>query len=259
MTSNLDKFTADLERLLEEGETLLLALLDENRSEVPKGDLAKLEEKLKGRQVPSFRFVYEGWYSEALEVVRQALPNRLKDFQDLYKREKSAKLLPANYSISDYMAGLNIFGFKPVPATVTRFNQQRMILDSAKRVFSSSLFSIRQVVQADFFDSELDGASELVKHRFCRAAGAIAGVVLEKHLLQVCSDHKLSIAKQHPTISDLNEALKSNNVIEIPQWRFIQHLCDVRNLCDHHRGQEPSPDQVGDLIGGVAKIIKSIL
>jgi hypothetical protein len=41
-----------------------------------------------------------------------------------------------------------------------------------------------------------------------RAAGAVAGVVLEKHLRQVCDDHKITVAKKNPTIGDLNELLK---------------------------------------------------
>ena len=44
------------------------------------------------------------------------------------------------------------------------------------------MFDIRQLVQADLFDSELDAADELGKKKFTRAAGALAGVVLERHL-----------------------------------------------------------------------------
>jgi hypothetical protein len=87
--------------------------------------------------------------------------------------------------------------------------------------FESSLFDIRQLVQADVFDSEL--------------AGAIAGVVLEKHLAQVCRNHNVTVSKKHPTINDFNGLLKDNNVIETPQWRLIQHLADLRNLCDHNK------------------------
>ena len=65
------------------------------------------------------------------------------------------------------------------------------------------------------------------------AAGAVAGVVLEKHLHEVCVSHNVKLTKKHPTIADLNEALKSAQVIEISQWRFHQHLGDLRNLCDH--------------------------
>src|ERR1700722_14199559 len=61
---------------------------------------------------------------------------------------------------------------------------------------------------ADLFDSELDAAAELSKSGFTRAAGALAGVVLEKHLAQVCDRHAIKISRKNPGISDFNGALK---------------------------------------------------
>jgi hypothetical protein len=52
--------------------------------------------------------------------------------------------------------------------------------------------------------------------------------------------------------------LKVNNIIEVPQWRHISMLADIRNVCDHHKGAEPSLEQVTDLINGVEKVIKTI-
>lgn len=143
-------------------------------------------------------------------------------------------------------------------AAVPRFRQQVAILRSCRARFESSLFEIRQLVQADLLDSELHAASELSKHRFTRAAGAVAGVVLEKHLAQVCDNHATKITKSKPTINDLNESLKAANVIDVLNWRFIQHLADIRNLCDHSRSVEPTHVQVDDMIEGVAKVSKTI-
>jgi len=42
------------------------------------------------------------------------------------------------------------------------------------------------------------------------------------------------------------------------QWRFIQHLADIRNLCDHSKADEPTAEQVDDLVKGVGKIIKTL-
>jgi hypothetical protein len=114
------------------------------------------------------------------------------------------------------------------------------------------------LVQADLLDSEIDAARELLKHRFVRAAGAVAGVVLEKHLSTVCAAHSVLLSKKHPTIADLNEALKAAGVIATPEWRFNQHLADIRNLCDHNKAHDPTQDQVTDLIDGVAKVTKTL-
>ena len=113
-------------------------------------------------------------------------------------------------------------------------------------------------MQADLFDSEIDAARELLKNKFLRAAGAIAGVVLEKHLHQVCDDHGVKITKKNPSISDLNELLKANAIIDIPQWRHIALLGDIRNLCDHNKQKEPTAQQINDLIDGTDKVLKTI-
>jgi hypothetical protein len=63
------------------------------------------------------------------------------------------------------------------------------------------------LVQSDFFDNELDAAEELNRKSFQRGAGAIAGVVLEGHLVTVCEQHKISPPK-NPSIADLNDLLK---------------------------------------------------
>jgi hypothetical protein len=143
-------------------------------------------------------------------------------------------------------------------AAIPHFRQQLAIVQAAAARFESSLFEIKQLVQADLLDSEIDAAEELAKSKFIRAAGALGGVVLERHLAQVCIDHQINIGKKNPTIIDFNEALKAGGVIDVPQWRFIQHLADIRNLCDHGRTPEPTTDQVLDLIAGVKKVTKTV-
>ena len=83
-------------------------------------------------------------------------------------------------------------------------------------------------------------------------------VVLEKHLENLCLVHNIKISKKNPTISDYNEQLKSSSVLDIPSWRHIQLLGDIRNLCDHNKNVEPTAEQVKDLIDGVEKVIKTI-
>jgi hypothetical protein len=136
--------------------------------------------------------------------------------------------------------------------------QQLNILKSAQQRFTSSLFDIRQLVAADLFDSEIEAARALVKNKFLRAAGAIAGVVLEKHLAQVCENHAIKVTKKNPTIGDFNDLLKNADVIDTPRWRANQHLADIRNLCDHNKTKEPTEEQVQDLVDGVAKVLKTM-
>ena len=52
--------------------------------------------------------------------------------------------------------------------------------------------------------------------------------------------------------------LKDANIIDIPQWRSIQYLADIRNLCDHNKKVEPTAEQVDDLVAGVMKVSKTL-
>lgn len=266
--TNLEKYESDLDRLTKKGVSLLLSLEKEYHSE----SFEKLYKQIAKdnyqeflKKIPNFDSGYQSWYSEASAVIKQLLPDRLADFSRLYEKPKSRKAITwENYVIEDLLQGLQITrGFQKevvvnATAAIPRFKQQLEILKSAEGRFESSLFDIRQLVQADLFDSELEAARELIKNKFIRAAGAIAGVVLEKHLAQVCVNHNVSVSKKHPTINDFNELLKNNNVIDTPQWRFIQHLADLRNLCDHNKNREPKTEEIDDLISGVDKMIKTL-
>jgi hypothetical protein len=214
-----------------------------------------------------FESNYQGWFTEASAVIRQLIPDRLQEFQDLYKGDgKRKEINPTSYTIQDWLngvrAGTNNLTheklFDDLAAVAMRFSTQLGILKASSRRFESSLFDIRQLVQADLLDSELDSARELAKYGFLRAAGAVVGVVIEKHLLQVSLNHALKVTKKHPMINDLNELLKSNGVIDTPVWRQIQRLGDIRNLCDHNKDREPTSDEVQELIDGTEKLTKTI-
>jgi hypothetical protein len=146
----------------------------------------------------------------------------------------------------------------PDTTAYQKFSQQLNIVVAARNVLDSRLADIRGVLQADLFDSELDAAQELLKHGFLRAAGMIAGVVLERHLAEVARSHKVSIRSKAPGISHYNDALKGAGVLNVPRWRVIQGLADIRNLCGHAAGREPTRDEVIELIEGVGKVTKSV-
>ena len=268
MISNLEKYKKDLERLISDGGHLLNAMQFEcypKEFEDASKKVMKTKrefEDLKNR-LPAFKDKYQSWYSESLAVIKFLLPSRMEDFVKLYEKPKGRKdIAYGNYVIEDYLQNLRVtFGgdVKVGPsAAIPQFQQQLNILISTKGRFESSLFDIKELIQADLFDFELDAAKELNKKGFTRGAGAIAGVVLEKHLAQVCANHNIPITKKNPSINDYSQPLKDADVIETKDWRFIQRLADLRNLCDHDKKVEPKKDDIDDLIDGVEKISKTI-
>ncbi|HSH73464.1 MAG TPA: hypothetical protein VK974_10435 [Methylophilaceae bacterium] len=267
MKSNLDKYKEEIQKLINDGDTLLLSMQREchpvDFEKIYKKALKPAEYKKFIDLLPKFSKSYQTWYSEAHAVIRQLIPDRLMDFVRLYEKPKTRKEIAyGNYVIEDYLQGLRVTlgsQLKVGPsAAISQFEQQLAILKSAQKRFDSSLFDMVQLVQADLLDSELEAARLLLKNKFYRAAGAIAGVVIEKHLGQVCTNHNISINKKNPTINDFIEILKDGSIIEIPQWRFIQHLADLRNLCDHNKNKEPTNVEIEDLITGTEKITKTI-
>ncbi|MBI5381499.1 MAG: hypothetical protein HZA31_06325 [Opitutae bacterium] len=224
-------------------------------------------EALKKLYSGKFEKNYQKWYSESCALLAQLLPDRLDEFTGYYlANPKRREVTLLNFTLQDWLLGIRASEnwrtgkkfFEDLPIASSKFTSQKGILESAERRFESSLFDIQQLLRADLFDSELEAAKELLKHKFLRGSGAIAGVVLEKHLSAVCSAHQIVLKKTHPTISTFNDALKDAAVIDIPTWRFIQHLGDLRNLCDHGKAKEPSEAEIADLIDGTAKITKTV-
>lgn len=268
MSTNLDRYKKDLDRLLTNGNNLYFAMQIECfpqkiRSALEQKCGEKANDILKA--LPSFAESYQLWYSEVKVLIKQLLPDRLTDVVRLYEKPKSRKELTCeNYRIEDYLQGLTVTrGLQQEKivgqdAAIPQFRQQLAILESVKARFESSLFDIRQLLQADLFDSELDAAKELARKGFTRAAGAIAGVVLERHLAQVSANHCIKIQKKAPGIADLSNPLKEAGIIDVSQWRYIQHLADIRNLCDHNKQTEPTPGQVDELVAGVMKTTKTL-
>ena len=289
MASVADELRADLDRLIAEGEKLrtglvvkaqaravegvlsgLGRLLDEREEEAAAGSTPKSKVRSADRvdaalkkQVLDFQEHYESWYSEASAMISQVLPDRVDDFRRLYKVDRRKDIDAESYTLSDYQLGLEVRRYqKPVfdhaNVAFAKFTQQLNIVIAAKRVLESRLADIRGVLQADLFDSELDAARELLKNGFMRAAGVVAGVVLERHLAEVARSHRVTVRSKSPTISTYNDALKKAEILNVPRWRSIQGLADIRNLCGHPGERDPTREEVAELIDGVGKITKSV-
>lgn len=264
---NLEKYKDELKNLVATGSLMEKDLNFRILSKEEKSKLSKETKEVLKKVDGLFENTYQEWYTESIAILRQLIPDRLNEFISLYQIDPKRKEINSiTYSVQDWLNGVraahNDYSgkkyFDDFASIIMKFRTQTQILKSAKKRFESSLFDIKQIIQADLFDSEIDAAKELNKKGFFRAAGIICGVILEKHLRQVCDNHKITIRKKNPSISDLNDLLKNNSIIEVAIWRFIQHLGDLRNKCGHNKAQDPTKEEVEDLINGTEKIIKTI-
>jgi hypothetical protein len=244
--NGIDKIVQELRMLLTEGAQLLS---DGQKSEVDMGDFAPR---------------YEKWYSKSLAAVRQVCPARVLDFTEAYRYEKKPKEIQYDtYTISDYLLSLRVrfrdeFLFDPTSAFAGKLLRQVGIVAAALDLAPSVLRDIHGVLQSELLDSDITAARKLLKAKHLRAAGVVCGVALETHLKVRCASHCVKVTKKDPGISDINELLKGAGIYDVPMWRLIQRLADIRNLCGHAKDREPKPDEVEDLISGADKVLKEV-
>ncbi|CAN7593972.1 hypothetical protein [Mesorhizobium sp. LjRoot246] len=261
MANTFERYANDINRLSELGAKLALKMQMEA---TPNAKISHPFSEEDVKNLPDVRSNYQGWYSEALALVSQLIPEREEDFRSYYAPKGARKdILYSNYTMSDYLRGTTIMRYGdlvvgPTAAVPAIFQQFNIISGLANR-FSSTLYDIKTLLHADLMDDELEAAEELNKNGFQRGAGAMAGVLLEGHLAAVCDRHKVTLRKKDPAISDLNDALKAASIADVAQWRFIQHLGDLRNKCDHKKASDPTKEEVGELIEGVRKMTKTLL
>lgn len=245
--NTVERLRSELRDLAERGANLYALLLEDREADWPDH--------------------YQVWYTQALPVVRLLLPDRFEEFEEYYWKKDRTQLTYSTYTIRDFCLGTPVptapASMKPTFSADTvaraKFRMQLAILEAAESRLNSQLHDLQGVIQAELFDSQLDAADELLQAGHYRAAGAVAGVVLEKHLRQLCRAHNVAVKKKNPTIGDLNEALKAAKVYPTKVWRFISYLADVRNSSVHVREDgEPKAEEVKELIDGTRRIIKQV-
>lgn len=208
---------------------------------------------------------YQNWYSRALKLVALLGPDRLEEFRSYYLIDPKRKIIDVgNYVIQDYIKGMSArldHANRPLwdvnNLVAIRVVNQLHILKSLSTRIEGILADVEGHLLADLEDRELAAARTLARINL-RAAGSLAGVILERHLQRVAANHGVKISKSTPTIADLNDPLRQASVYDTPVWRKIQLLADLRNLCSHSKKKEPTAEEVDELLSGVNSIVKSV-
>ena len=246
--SSKDELTDALDKLVEEGGGLFEAAL-----------------KVESAEVLQLGSSYQQWYSKALRVLEVLGPDRLVEFRSFYERDSKRKVVDAlTYSLQDFFQGIGAptrlmeaprFDIKQA-ASLKILNQQQILRSVGSRI-DGIFANLEATIASSFYERELEGARALLKINL-RAAGVLAGVVLEEHLQAVVRGHGVKLKKRKPGLADLNDALKDAGVYGVPQWRKIQYMADVRNLAAHKKDREPTKEEVEELISGTDAATKKI-
>ena len=242
-----DELKAELKRLVEQVPTLVESL---------EGD--------QGAAYVTFVRPYQEWYAKAIKIVATLAPDRLAEFCAYYETNpKQVSVRQTTYAVQDFVMGRGPredYSGKPtwdaLQVVRLRVEAQNAILASLSSRIDGVLADVEAALAGEIEDTTLDAARRLARVNL-RAAGTLAGVILEEHLQRVARDRKVKV-KVNPTIGDLNDPLKQAGVYGTADWRRIQLLGDIRNLCVHKKDVEPTKEQVTDLIEGVNWAVKTV-
>lgn len=188
--------------------------------------------------------IYQQWYSAANAILAKNQPDRLAEFGAKYDAAK--RLLEERYVSKNEQFRL-----------MDLINSQFDILAAVPSHLRFSMYDIELEAYSILMDDEIEAARHLLSKGFLRSAGALAGVVLERHLKNLLRKHTPPIKyRKNATLSTLNDLCK-DSVYDLVTWRKIQHLTDLRNLCAHDKTRDPNKSEVLELIDAVSGILRT--
>ncbi len=152
-----------------------------------------------------------------------------------------------------YKAFVEAENYSSWSGNLKNFLRTQAVFEAAKEDFEGGyLASIRNLVQAEVFDTELEQAKELLSAGYYPAAAVIAGVVLETTLRQLVSSHGIPIGKLDKMNADLAKAGQYNSLVQ----KRITSIAAIRNSAAHgdhtafnKRDVELMVEEVSRLVG----------
>lgn len=231
-----------LETLQQEGNTLAEAL-------------AKDEEQ---KEVDSFAFAYQRWYSRTLPLIKQWAPDRYAEFQRYYCRDPKSRLhWSHDRVIQDYLCEHG----KEYPIisraqAVRSFLMQLTILKSVADRLEWMAPDTEDQAARGLQLEELEAARGLIGISE-RAAGVLAGMVLDTYLKKLAAKREVKLRKQSPPTAELVEALKQAKVFDVPVWSQATWLAEIHGRC-LKEGEGPTKLQVRDLVDGTRWLVANV-
>lgn len=139
---------------------------------------------------------------------------------------------------------------------VARFLRIRSVFLAAKEDFEGGyLSSVRALVQAEVFSTELDQARELLSAGYAVAAAVITGVVLETNLRELCTRYNVAAGKLERMNADLVKAGAYNVLVQ----KKITALAAIRNSAAHGNAAEFNSSDVTAMLADVERLLEEWL
>lgn len=137
-----------------------------------------------------------------------------------------------------------------------KFKSLRAVFLAAKEDFEGGyLISVKTLIQAEVFDSELEQANALLSSGYSTAAAVVAGVVLETALRELCDRESIS----HGSLNGMNTDLAKAGVYTKLMQKQITALAGVRNSAAHGKPDEFTDKDVANMIRDVEQFLAKYL
>ena len=112
------------------------------------------------KKIASLRRKYQIWYTKALIVIKEILPDRYEEFTECYSCSKRKEISYSNFSMNDYLIGIcisrgGVRQFDPRSAGLIRFATQLDIVKSICENMDDVLFNIKSNIEFEIMDNEL--------------------------------------------------------------------------------------------------------
>jgi hypothetical protein len=133
-------------------------------------------------------------------------------------------------------------------------NLRRMmaVLAAARDDFDGGyITTIRELVQAEIFESELEQATELLQKGFKTPAAVIAGTVLETSLRELCVRNQLKPSK----LDRMNADLAKKGIYGLLIQKRLTALAQIRNDAAHGRSDQFTDVDVKSMIADTERFL----
>lgn len=143
-------------------------------------------------------------------------------------------------------------GEKPTPFgdNYGIFKRVKAVFMAAREDFEGGyLISVRNLVQAELAESELEQARELLQSGYVSAAAVVAGVVLETTLRTLCDRHAISHGKLDKMNTELAKAGQYNALVQ----KRITAIAAVRNSAAHGKANDFQRADVESMINEIER------
>lgn len=140
----------------------------------------------------------------------------------------------------------------PFEENPVRLSRLRAVFLAAQEDFEGGyLSSVRNLVQAEVFSTELEQANELLTAGYRMPAAVICGVVLETNLRSLCEGRDLGVGKLDKMNADLAKAGQYNSLVQ----KRITALAAIRNSAAHGKLADFDDKDVRSMIEDVERLV----